>query len=80
VGTVQKIYEKAVKGYIFQLDSNSANKIVIPKDDKLSLAIIQPFLVFQIMLPVGKSFTLELAISDSCKVVFHFLYEFVINF
>jgi len=50
------------------MDHNPNCKLQFPKDDKLSLALLQPFLVLQIFIPKGKPFTLELLIADSSKV------------
>ena len=66
-GVVSKQYDKAVKGYIVSLESASA-KMQLPRDEKKTpLGIVQPFLVFQIFLPPGKTFQIELAVSDSAK-------------
>lgn len=39
-----------------------------PKNDKQELALVQHFLVFQIFLPVGAPFSLEIAVTDTSKV------------
>lgn len=73
-GTVSKVFDSAVKGYIYNLDGQS--KIQIPKDDlKESLGLIQPFLVLQIYIPVGKNLHIEVGVTDSTKtkrrLIFH---------
>ena len=76
VGNVQKLFDKSVRGYVFVLDSNGSNKIQIPKDDKQSLALSHNFLVLQLMIPIGKSFSIELQVSDSSKV-FIYIYIYI---
>jgi hypothetical protein len=40
----------------------------VPKEDKDLLGLIQPFLVFQIQIPLGKNLHIEVGITDSAKV------------
>ena len=48
----QKVYDKDVKGYIHQgLNGGGSVKLQIPKDDKATLGLLQPFLVLQVLLP-----------------------------
>lgn len=68
LGSVTKAYDKTSKGYIFLMDSSSNCKLQFPKDEKQSLALIQPYLVLQIYLIKGKPFTLELTVLDSSRV------------
>lgn len=58
-----KFYEKTVKGYIILIDSHTT-KLIIPSNDKLSLSLVQPYLVLQIYITPTQPFTLELAITD----------------
>jgi len=37
----------------------------MPKDEKEYLGLIQPFLIFQIFIPVGKNLHIEVGITDS---------------
>ena len=67
-GTVNKTFEKQVKGYVFMLDANSSCKVQFPKEDKTSLGLLHQYLVLQIYIPKGKNFTLEVAVADSAKV------------
>lgn len=65
-GTISKTFDSAMKGYIFTLDGQS--KISLPKDEKEMLGLIQPFLVLQIFIPLGKNIHIEVGITDSSKV------------
>jgi len=59
-----QVFEKAVKGFILSLESPGL-KMTIPADDRHSLNLIQPYLVLQVWIDQGQSFSLELAITDS---------------
>jgi hypothetical protein len=53
---IQKVYEKAVKGYIYSL-TGAAFKLQLSKDEtKSSLHCMQQFLVLQIYVPAGQPF------------------------
>jgi len=67
-GMVAKTYDKQLKGYFFPLDVSCSSKIIFPKDEKIGLGIIQPFLVMQLWLPAMKQFSVEVTISDANKV------------
>ena len=73
-GNLQKIYDKGVKGYIYVLDSGLC-KMQLPKDEKSTLGIVQPYMVFQVFLPEGMNLHLELGITDNSKskrrLIFH---------
>jgi len=47
----QKVYDKDTKGYIHQSCGGGATRMQIPKDDKATLGLLQPFLVLQVNLP-----------------------------
>eukprot|EP00830_Metopus_es_P004841 TRINITY_DN14463_c0_g1_i1.p1 TRINITY_DN14463_c0_g1~~TRINITY_DN14463_c0_g1_i1.p1 ORF type:complete len:124 (-),score=10.38 TRINITY_DN14463_c0_g1_i1:136-507(-) len=68
VGSVPKVFDKEVKGYIFSIDTASSAKIQIPKEEKISLGLIQPYLVLQVLLSDEKQFSLELVVTDTLKV------------
>ena len=59
-----QVFDKAVKGFILALESPGL-KMTIPADDRHSLNLIQPYLVLQVWIDQGQSFSLELAITDS---------------
>ena len=68
-GTPQKVFDSLMKGYIYNLEGQS--KIQVPKDDKEILSLIQPFLVLQIYIPMGKNLHIEVGLTDSAKVIFY---------
>eukprot|EP00930_Biecheleria_cincta_P030240 TRINITY_DN20952_c0_g1_i1.p1 TRINITY_DN20952_c0_g1~~TRINITY_DN20952_c0_g1_i1.p1 ORF type:complete len:1083 (-),score=232.72 TRINITY_DN20952_c0_g1_i1:49-3297(-) len=68
---VQKVYDKALKGFVYQLVANGSQAIMqLPKDDRRAspgLGLVQqPFLVFQVFLPQNRErpFSLEIAVTD----------------
>ncbi len=60
----KKVYEKSAKGYVSAIDTNAASSVTLPKDDKKSLAIIMPFLLFQVFIPVSKAISIEVVVTD----------------
>ena len=66
-GKIEKVFDKSVKGNIFSLESPGAS-LSFPKTDKSGVCMVQPFLVFQVYLPVGRPLNIEVAITDSKKV------------
>jgi len=73
---VQKIFDKQMKGSIYNLDG-ATTKIQIPANEKDTLGLLQPFLVFQIYIPSSAKnlLKIELAITDAEKtkrrLIFH---------
>jgi len=59
-----KRYEKAVKGFVINVDTHSA-KLLMPPNEKQRLALVQPYLVLQCHLHPTQSFTLEVTVSDN---------------
>lgn len=54
-----------MKSYVYVLEGQSTTtKMSIPKDEKQPLFLIQKYLVLQILVPLGHSFSLELGITD----------------
>ena len=47
-GTVTKVYDKSVKGYVFRCDGGPSMRMQLPKDERRSLGLVQPYLVLQI--------------------------------
>ena len=48
----QKVYDKDTKGFIHQSGAGGGGtRMQIPKDDKATLGLLQPFLVLQVNLP-----------------------------
>ncbi|XP_077982814.1 protein CFAP20DC-like [Glandiceps talaboti] len=62
---VKKVYDKDVKSYVVVVEGGSATtRIQMPKDNKISLLLIQRYLVLQLMVPLGQDFSIELSIID----------------
>jgi len=60
-----RVYDKTSKGYIYEV-SGTQTKIQLPADDrKHTLRLQQPYLAFQVRVPVGKSFGVELGFHDA---------------
>ena len=60
-----KVYDKELNGYIHYLNNGALSKMQIPKDEKQSLGLFQNYITFQLFLNTTKSFTIEIAVSDS---------------
>lgn len=61
----KKIFDKDVKSYVYVLEGESTTtKMSLPKDERQSLFLIQKYLVLQILVPLGHSFSFELGITD----------------
>ena len=59
-------FDKSIKSYVLLLEGESTRtKVIIPKDAKQGLCILQSFLVLQLWVPAGLSFSVEVTISDS---------------
>ena len=63
---VQKVYDKSVRGYVLRCDGDRPS-IRMPKDERRSLGLVQPYLVLQVNVPAAKPFALELSVSDTAK-------------
>ncbi|CAF0824747.1 unnamed protein product [Brachionus calyciflorus] len=62
---IQKIFDKDVKGSVYQLDGSPATtKITLPKDTKQGLSLVQRIIVFQVNVKPGHEFSLDLGITD----------------
>ncbi|KAG7495103.1 hypothetical protein JOB18_044484 [Solea senegalensis] len=63
---IHKEYNKEVKGFVYRLEGSSQTvKMQMPENMKMSLGLLQRFLVLQVNIPQGKDFSLELVITDS---------------
>ena len=61
-----KVYDKDVKSFVYILEGETTTtKMSLPKDEKQSLGLLQRFLVLQLYVPLGHSFSLEFGITDS---------------
>eukprot|EP00928_Gymnodinium_smaydae_P015987 TRINITY_DN15957_c0_g2_i1.p1 TRINITY_DN15957_c0_g2~~TRINITY_DN15957_c0_g2_i1.p1 ORF type:complete len:996 (-),score=123.57 TRINITY_DN15957_c0_g2_i1:224-3211(-) len=72
-GGAQKVYDKALKGFVYRLmiSDGAPAMLQLPKDDRgrHGLGIVQPVLVFQLLLPQGRErpFSLELGVLDASQ-------------
>ncbi|XP_040014582.1 uncharacterized protein C3orf67 homolog isoform X1 [Xiphias gladius] len=59
-------YDKEVKGFVYCLEGSSQTvKMQMPENGKMSLGLLQRFLVLQVNIPQCKDFSIELMITDS---------------
>jgi hypothetical protein len=65
-GKVGKIYDKAVKGFLFSMQGAMA-RIALPKDSRKGLGLQHPYLVLQFCLPLGKALSIELVVTDGSR-------------
>ena len=66
-GPVQKVYDKAVKGYVFHCDGGPNAKMQLLKDERRSFGLVQPYLVLQVCVSMTKPFALELSLTDTAR-------------
>lgn len=64
-GAVHKVYDKQVRGYIFACAGGPSIRMQLPKDDRRSLGLVQPFIVLQLFLAEDKGFSLAIQVSDA---------------
>ncbi|XP_034550105.1 uncharacterized protein C3orf67 homolog isoform X2 [Notolabrus celidotus] len=63
---IHKEYDKEVKGFVYCLEGSSQTvKMQMPMNGKMSLGLLQRFLVLQVYIPQIKDFSTELVITDS---------------
>ncbi|KAK2862033.1 hypothetical protein Q5P01_001566 [Channa striata] len=63
---IHKEYNKEVKGFVYCLEGSSQTvKMQMPENGKMSLGLLQRYLVLQVNIPPCKDFSIELAITDS---------------
>uniref|UniRef100_A0A3P8PJN9 CFA20 domain-containing protein n=1 Tax=Astatotilapia calliptera TaxID=8154 RepID=A0A3P8PJN9_ASTCA len=63
---IYKEYNKEVKGCVYCLDGSSQTvKMQMPENGKMSLGLLQRFLVLQVNVSHGHDFSAELVITDS---------------
>ena len=65
IGKNSKIYDNELKSYIHTLNVGALSKMQIPINEKSSLNLMHGFITFQIYLNTTKSFTIEIAITDT---------------
>ncbi|XP_064632404.1 protein CFAP20DC-like [Lineus longissimus] len=62
---VRKAYDKEVKSFVYSLEGSVATtKMQLPKDSKQALTLIQRYLVFQLHVPQGQDFSLDVGLTD----------------
>ncbi|KAH7387925.1 hypothetical protein KP509_16G048600 [Ceratopteris richardii] len=54
-----------MKGFVYNCFGGMSSKIQFPKDDRIGLQLVQPYLVLQIFVPRGQHFSLELRAADT---------------
>ena len=59
---VARLFDPACKCFILSL--LNTGQIQLPKDPRRLLSLVQPYLMVQVYIPTGKSFTLEICFSD----------------
>ncbi|XP_073809118.1 protein CFAP20DC isoform X1 [Danio rerio] len=63
--SITKVFDKEVKGFVYSLEGNSqTHKMQLPKDSKMTLGLIQKFLILQVNIPLGKDFSAEFLVTD----------------
>ncbi|XP_029946913.1 protein CFAP20DC [Salarias fasciatus] len=63
---IHKEYNKEVKGFVYCLDGSSQTvKMQMPENAKMSLGLLQRFLVLQVNIPQCSDFSTELLVTDS---------------
>lgn len=61
-----KVYDKDVKSFVYILEGETTTtKMSLPKDEKQPLWLIQRYLVLQLHVPLGHSFSLEFGVTDT---------------
>ncbi len=65
IDKTQKVFDNELKNYIDILKTDGISKIQITQNEKLSLGLLQGYLIFQIYLNSTKSFTIQISISNS---------------
>uniref|UniRef100_A0A3P8XDC6 CFA20 domain-containing protein n=1 Tax=Esox lucius TaxID=8010 RepID=A0A3P8XDC6_ESOLU len=62
---INKMFDKEVKGFVYSLNgSGQTIKMQMPKHSKMSLGLVQRFLVLQVNVSQSKDFSTELVITD----------------
>ncbi|KAM3621825.1 uncharacterized protein V6R79_016501 [Siganus canaliculatus] len=63
--SIRKEYDKEVKGFVYCLEGSSQTvKMQMPENGKMSLGLLQRFLVLQVNIPSSRDFSVELVITD----------------
>ncbi|XP_058633740.1 uncharacterized protein C3orf67 homolog isoform X3 [Onychostoma macrolepis] len=63
--SITKLFDKEVKGFVYSLEGSSqTHKMQLPKDSKMTLGLIQRFLILQVNVPLGRDFSTEFLVTD----------------
>jgi len=65
LGKPKKFYDKEVKSYVYDLEGTS--RMQLPKNERQTLGLSQPFFAIQLKIPAQKGFSLELAVLDATR-------------
>ena len=66
---VKKEFDDALRTFIINIEGEPARtKILFPKNSKQSLHITQPYLVFQLFIPSGRPFSIEVSLTDQNNI------------
>lgn len=68
IGKNQKDYDSKVNSYIQILFQGGSSKMQIPSNEKISLGLIQSYIMFQIYIESLKIFTIEISITDTSNI------------
>lgn len=66
-GSVTKIYDRGVKGFVLALEKDGTASSATCPSSKNSLGIVQPLLIVQLQIDSTKPFSIEIVVSDKAK-------------
>ena len=72
---VKRVYCKDVKGYGVELKGPRTTRLELPPRKRDSLGVTHRYLVFQVKVPAGRDFAVELTVSDTN----HFRYRLILS-
>mmetsp|Transcript_8258 Transcript_8258/g.16119 ORF Transcript_8258/g.16119 Transcript_8258/m.16119 type:complete len:681 (+) Transcript_8258:58-2100(+) len=66
---VRKIFEKGVRGFVFECGGSTSAKMNLPRSERETLGLVQPFMVIQLYLEATplKPFSLGVSMRDNSK-------------
>eukprot|EP01028_Stygiella_incarcerata_P007373 TRINITY_DN305_c0_g1_i2.p1 TRINITY_DN305_c0_g1~~TRINITY_DN305_c0_g1_i2.p1 ORF type:complete len:604 (-),score=182.10 TRINITY_DN305_c0_g1_i2:84-1895(-) len=65
--TIFRVFDKTCKSFVIQIDGHMKNRLILPKDEKTPLGLIQPYLCVQIHAERPASLYFELTITDHSR-------------
>ena len=72
---VKRVYCKQVKGYGVELKGPRTTRMELPRGKRESLGVTHRYLVFQVNVPAGRDFAIEITVSDTN----HFRYRLILS-